>query len=232
MNENISWGKIVVLVVAIIGVGVVAFMWGKKSDESGVANQTITPTTKESVQVVKKEEVKTVEKTDPIMEIPADWKVWEDKVMGYSFQYPPQAKVVEYNEWFTVYLNPYEDTNALGETRTWGDGVGTFAAWSSIEGLSLQLPMEERTTFYDLMKEPRFQNSVKTKFLGNDAFIVTETSDPLTEIPTESKTLYVSRGSYVYELEYEPYKQNGKIALTDEQEMIRKQILSSFKFTK
>jgi hypothetical protein len=231
MNQNISWGKIVVLVVAIIGVGAVAFMWGKKSEV------VVAPVTKEVAQLVKKEAAKPIGEMRPAiiipaMVIPTDWKVWEDKVMGYSFRYPPQAKVVEYNEWFTVYLNPYEDTNALGETRTWGDGVGTFAAWSSIEGLSLQLPMEERTTFYDLMKEPRFQNSVKTKFLGNDAFIVTESSDPLTEIPTESKTLYVSRGSYVYELEYEPYKQNGKIALTDEQEMIRKQILSSFKFTK
>lgn len=231
MNQNISWGKIVVLVVAIIGVGAVGFVVGKKSEVVVVAP--ITPVT----QPIKKEAAKPIGEMRPAiiipaMVIPTDWKVWEDKVMGYSFRYPPQAKVVEYNEWFTVYLNPYEDTNALGETRTWGDGVGTFAAWSSIEGLSLQMPVEERTTFYDLMKEPRFQNSVKTKFLGNDAFIVTESSDPLTEIPTESKTLYVSRGSYVYELEYEPYKQNGKIALTDEQEMIRKQILSSFKFTK
>lgn len=231
MNQNISWGKIMILVVAIVGVGIIAFMWGKKSEV------VVAPVTKEVAQLVKKEAAKPIGEMRPAiiipaMVIPTDWKVWEDKVMGYSFRYPPQAKVVEYNEWFTVYLNPYEDTNALGETRTWGDGVGTFAAWSSIEGLSLQMPVEERTTFYDLMKEPRFQNSVKTKFLGNDAFIVTESSDPLTEIPTESKTLYVSRGSYVYELEYEPYKQNGKIALTDEQEMIRKQILSSFKFTK
>ena len=61
MNENISWGKIGVLVVAIVGIGVVAFLWGKKSDD-------VTPPVLEPImkkEVVKKEPVEVSESIIP-----------------------------------------------------------------------------------------------------------------------------------------------------------------------
>jgi len=86
MNQSISWGKIVVLVVAIVGVGTVAFLWGKQSNlvTSSVSMKTPPPVTKPII----KEQLATIEDnsippsyTDPMV----DWYSEPKKVENFRF---------------------------------------------------------------------------------------------------------------------------------------------------
>jgi hypothetical protein len=83
MNESISWGKIAVLVVAIVGIGIMAFLWGRKSGTE-IDSQ---PAASSS----KKTETATIPKassTSPVIDKTADWNIYTNKKYGYTFKYP------------------------------------------------------------------------------------------------------------------------------------------------
>lgn len=144
MNENISWGKVVVLVVVIVGIGVVAFMWGKKSDEQPVVSQGVTPATKDVVQPVKQEVMKPVEKA-PSNGIPADWKTYANEELGFSFQYP--------QNWH------------LGER--WVGWVDVFVAKEQIHVLEIQVENEIKNTLLEHAKEKIRENGCPPQTEGS-----------------------------------------------------------------
>lgn len=77
MNQNISWGKIVVLVVAIVGIGALGFVMGRQKSEVAVVAP-ITP----AVQPVKKETSEVV-----------DEKVYRNEKYGFNVTFPSKAKI-------------------------------------------------------------------------------------------------------------------------------------------
>jgi hypothetical protein len=86
MNENISWGKIVVLVVAIASVGALGFAVGKRSDEGVVpAAQMQQPQVSPPIQ---KEAVKPIENIQADVAILSGWKVYTNTALGFSIKYP------------------------------------------------------------------------------------------------------------------------------------------------
>lgn len=78
MNENISFGKIAVLVVVIVGIAGVAFVVGKKSEVVVVA-LIVTPT---STQTKPVEQKKVIDEA-----VRMETNFFESKKYGYSVQY-------------------------------------------------------------------------------------------------------------------------------------------------
>jgi hypothetical protein len=104
MNENISWGKIVVLVVAMLGVGVLGFVVGRKNDEAITVPTTI-------VSQPKQEKVTpSVSKDETMGAILA--QTYKNEQFGFSIQYPEAFDVVVQNNdssFFEILFTPKDE---------------------------------------------------------------------------------------------------------------------------
>lgn len=213
MNENISWGKVAVLVVAIVGIGALGFVMGRKTTEQAA----ITPIAP-VVQPTKKEVAMPVEKAEPV-EAPSDeWKVYTDSRYEFAFEYPSFCKVDDGSGMGMikgVHLNAVNSKDVCDFSVQY---------WEALNDVVVSDYPSLRKSVYDLSADSGLSDVKKTKFKGLDALVAVLENETGS---LQEKVVYVQNGKHVYQISYVSRNLDQHFDGS-----VFEKILSTFNFTK